>query len=173
MSSVVLLCGRSFSGKSTIARGIAAELLATIVSLDEINERRNLNGGDGISLEEWQHTHGVATVEARRALRSDRDVIIDDTGSPRFLRDGWRELATREKASFTLVYVDASLDELRGRLAANRADPTRHDITDEVFEEHLAAFEPPDADEDFLVAPDVAVIPEWVQTTLLPVMAAQ
>ncbi len=42
---IVLLCGRSFSGKSTVAEVLLRQLPATAVSLDAINAERGLHGG--------------------------------------------------------------------------------------------------------------------------------
>ncbi|TDX03140.1 ATP-binding protein [Kribbella sp. VKM Ac-2566] len=145
---LVLLCGTSFSGKSTVARVLAERLPARVVSLDEINERRGLWGGDGIPVEEWMRTHEVARVEVRELLGSGTSVVVDDTSSPRFLRDGWRALAAAEDVGFTLVYVDVDHATVRTRRAENRLDPRRQDVTDAVLEQHLAEFEPPGDDED-------------------------
>ena len=145
---LVLLCGTSFSGKSTVARVLAERLPARVVSLDEINERRGLWGGDGIPVEEWMRTHEVARVEVRELLGSGTSVVVDDTSSPRFLRDGWRALAAAEDVGFTLVYVDVDHPTVRTRRAENRLDPRRQDVTDAVLEQHLAEFEPPGDDED-------------------------
>lgn len=116
-----------------------------IVSLDEINERRGLWGGDGIAVEEWVRTHELATGEVRGLLRSGTSVVVDDTSSPRFLRDGWRSLAAG--AGFTLLYVDVDDATVRRRCAENRLDPRRRDVADDVLEQHLADFEPPGEDE--------------------------
>lgn len=177
---LVLMCGTSFSGKSTFARALAAEIQAMVISLDEINERRGLWGGDGMPLEEWQRTHEIATAEARAQLlgASDRrtedsaattrnaasrdsaeatstgrsavpgrSVIVDDTSSPRFLRDGWRSLARQIGVGFLLVYLDVDQATIRRRQADNRVSQGRRDVTDAVLEEHLAGFEPPEPDE--------------------------
>jgi predicted kinase len=145
---LVLMCGTSFSGKSTVARALAPGLLAGIVSLDEINERRGLWGGDGIPVEEWIRTHEIASGEVRESLASGRSVVVDDTSSPRFLRDGWRSLAAEVGAGFTLIYVDVDHDTIRRRRAANLSEPSRRDVADDVLDQHLADFEPPQADED-------------------------
>jgi len=50
---LVLLCGRSFSGKSTVAASLADSLPGQVMSLDQINEERGLHGGEGIPLSEW------------------------------------------------------------------------------------------------------------------------
>ena len=144
---LVLMCGTSFSGKSTFARALAAEIQATTISLDEINERRGLWGGDGIALEEWQRTHEIATVEVRSQLSAGRTVVIDDTSSPRFLRDGWRSVAAQAGVGFALIYLDVDQATIRRRQADNRISQRRRDVADAVLEEHLASFEPPEPDE--------------------------
>jgi predicted kinase len=146
---LVLMCGTSFSGKSTFARALAAEIQGLIISLDEINERRGLWGGDGIPIEEWQRTHQIATAEARAQLLggTGRNVVVDDTSSLRVLRDGWRELAGEVGVGFGLIYLDVGHATIRRRLAENRVSRTRRDVAYAVLEEHLASFEPPEADE--------------------------
>jgi predicted kinase len=144
---LVLMCGMAFSGKSTFARALAAAIQATTISLDEINERRGLWGGEGIPLEEWQQTHEIATAEVRAGLGAGRTVVIDDTSSPRFLRDGWRSLAEQAGVGFALVYLDVDPDTIRRRRADNRISQGRRDVTDAVLEEHLTNFEPPEPDE--------------------------
>jgi predicted kinase len=145
---LVLLCGTSFSGKSTVARALAPRLSAQIVSLDEINTRRGLWGGDGLPVEEWMRTHELASAEVRELLASGTSVVVDDTSTPRFLRDGWRALAAELRARFTLVYLDVDHQTIRKRRAANQLHPHRRDVTDEVLTTHLATFEPPAPDEE-------------------------
>lgn len=147
---LVLLCGTSFSGKSTVARVLAERLPARVVSLDEINERRGLWGGDGIPVEEWGRTHQFAQVEVLELLSSGGSVVVDDTSSPRFLRDGWRALAVRAGVEFRLVYVEVDQATVRARRDRNRVAPRRRDVADDVLDQHLAEFEPPGEDEDAL-----------------------
>ena len=144
---LVLMCGTAFSGKSTFARALAAKIQALTISLDDINERRGLWGGDGIAVEEWQRTHEIATAEVRAGLDAGRTVVIDDTSSPRFLRDGWRSLAAQAGVGFALIYLDVDPETIRRRQADNRISQGRRDVTDEVLEGHLAGFEPPEPDE--------------------------
>lgn len=151
-ASLILLCGRSFSGKSVIAYELAANLHLELISYDALNEQRGLHGGDGIPVEEWGYTNDAAHELARAALTRGRGAVVDDTSSPRFLRDQWRSVARQAAAQFALVYVDTDLDTIRARHQANREVAERHDVSDEVFEEHLTRFEAPAEDE-----PHVAV----------------
>ena len=149
-AGLVLLCGRAFSGKSTVATALARSLPGSIVSLDAINLERGLDGGSGIPVAEWARTNDVAYQRVTAALSGDETVIVDDTCSLRFLRDRWREAAAELGAVVALVYVDAKPETIRRRQTANRLAPTRPDVTDQVLSEHLADFEPPAADESAL-----------------------
>lgn len=145
--TLIALCGRSFSGKSTLAREIVGTLSAELVGLDAINEERGLHGGDGIPVAEWVRTNELAAERAAAILRTGRSVVVDDTNSLRFLRDGWRRLADDASAAFALVYVHAPDELIRQRLQDNRRSAGRHDVADEVMAEHLAQFEEPEAEE--------------------------
>lgn len=141
--TLIVTCGLSFSGKSTLAARLADELGATVISLDAINEERGLYGGQGIPLAEWARTNQIAHDRSRVLLSSGRNVIIDDVGSPRFIRDQWRDTADDAKAAFALVWVRIDPELQRARVQANRTANQRHDVTDEVLCEHIASFEPP------------------------------
>ncbi len=114
-----------------------------VLSLDDINEERGLYGGQGIPGEEWGKTLRIAEERAGAQLRAGTDVIVDDTGSPRFVRDHWRDVASREKARFSLVWVQMDTALQQKRLRQNRCVPVRNDVTDEVMADHVSGFEPP------------------------------
>lgn len=78
-AGIVLLCGRSFSGKSTVAAQLADGLGGEIISLDDLNAERGLWGGDGIPIEEWARTMDLAHDRVTEAIGRGATVIIDDT----------------------------------------------------------------------------------------------
>ncbi|MFB6721100.1 AAA family ATPase [Kribbella sp. NPDC056345] len=158
---LVLLCGTAFSGKSTVARTVAPKLAATIVSLDEINARRGLWGGDGIPVEEWIRTNTEAHTETRALLTAGTSVVVDDTSSPRFLRDAWRKLAADLDAQFTLLYLDIDHATILTRRAANQTSGNRQDVTDEVLTQHLADFDPPHSDENPVLLSSIDLESDW------------
>lgn len=143
----MVLCGLSFSGKSTIARGLAERLAAELVSFDAINAERGLASGQGVAIEEWVKTKETAHARARAVLADGRSVVIDDTSSPAFLREEWRAVAAGVGVEMVLVYVPLAREAQRARIAATRATGDRPDVLDSILEEHRAGFEPPTADE--------------------------
>lgn len=83
---LIVLCGLSFSGQSTIGQSVARIFEAPVVSLDAINEVRGL---------QFTPVH---------------------SSSPRFLRDEWRAIASTIGARFDLVYVHADAQMIRNRV---------------------------------------------------------
>jgi len=149
--ALVLMCGLSFSGKSTLAVQLSDELSAELLSLDQINEERGLDGGQGIPLEEWAKTNQIAHERAGALLASGRHVVVDDTGSPRFIRDEWRATAAAAGAPFVLVWVQVTPEFQRQRVHTNRDSQARRDVTDAVLAEHAASFQPPDEEDPLIV----------------------
>ncbi|UJP09747.1 ATP-binding protein [Microbacterium sp. KUDC0406] len=148
---LTLLCDLSFAGKSTLAERLAIELDALLVSLDAINLERGLRGGQGIPIEEWARTNEIAHERASRRLTAGRRAVVDDTGSPRFIREVWRAVADDAGAGFSLVWVQIDTELQRERVLMNRDDPMRPDVIDRVLDKHREQFEQPTADEDAIV----------------------
>lgn len=164
--ALVLLCGASFSGKSSLGQILADGLGAQIVSLDAINGERGLWGGQGIPVSEWAQTNAEAHRRVDELLSRGESVIVDDTSSPRFLRDQWRDTAGATASPFLLVYLRTSDALVLERLTANRRNLRRGDVTDEVMREHLASFEPPGKDESHLTVDSAGYQNEVVLSTV-------
>lgn len=82
---LTLLCGLSFSGKSTLAAQLVNGLNAELISLDAINQERGLDGGKGIPLQEWSATNRIAHDRASRLLRcfnvsASTQIVLRDLG---------------------------------------------------------------------------------------------
>jgi predicted kinase len=141
----------SFAGKSTLARQLVGALDAELISLDIINAERGLDGGQGIPLEEWAETNRLARSRAAQVLGVGRDVVVDDTGTPRFVRDSWREVAGASGTAFALVWVRIDRETQRERVVANRANLRRADVIDEVLDAHRGGFEAPDDESPIVI----------------------
>ncbi len=160
---LVLLCGPAFSGKSTLTAHLARRWRFRVVSLDEINARRGLHGGDGIPDAEWGKTVGVAREEVRALLsRSEARVVVDDTLCFRFLREDFARVAAEAGRRSVLLVLGTPLEDVRRRIAENARYPVRGSIVPAVLERHLATFEWPGADEPHRVVHDPAGLDAWL-----------
>ena len=143
-----LLCGLAFSGKSTLAAALRQRLGCAVVSLDEINQGRGLDGGDGVAAEEWARSHAVALGEVAALMRAGRrPIVVDDTNCYRFLRDDHRTVAERHGYAVRLLVLDVPVEEIRRRMQRAATDGSRRGLRPEVFEAHRESFEWPGDDE--------------------------
>lgn len=146
-AGLIATCGLAFSGKSTIARKVAAALDAELISYDAINAQRGFQGGKVIADAEWEKTSLMAADAARSALARGRAVVIDDTFSHRFLRDRFRVVAKETGVPFTLLFVDTPLGIIEARIAENARTRRRAHIEPDVFAHHRDRFQFPAEDE--------------------------
>jgi predicted kinase len=86
MKTLYLMCGLSFSGKTTLARKIVERLQCAYISLDNINTERGLWGGDGIPIEEWERTHALARERLATWMATGKDAVVDDVNNLRWPR---------------------------------------------------------------------------------------
>ncbi|WP_349370192.1 ATP-binding protein [Salinarimonas sp.] len=144
------MCGLAFSGKSTVARRLAAALDLALISLDAINDERGFDGGGVIDDSEWERTSHLAMDRLARALAAGRSALVDDTFAMRFLRDRARRVAEAHDARFVLIHVETPIETIQARRRRNDETRARMAITDAVFDDHVARFEPPGPDEPVL-----------------------
>ncbi|MGJ3262115.1 MAG: AAA family ATPase [Salinarimonas sp.] len=153
------MCGLAFSGKSTIARTIARALALPLVSLDAINDERGFDGGNVVDDSEWERTSHIAMERLAGHLAAGRSAIVDDTFAFRYLRERCAEVAARHGAGYRILLVETPLAEIQARRRANDVTRERLALSDAVFDDHVARFQPPEPDEPVvrLAAPaDVA-----------------
>lgn len=163
MKTLILLCGRPFSGKSTLAAALAQRHGAAVVSFDAINLERGLRGGEGIPAEEWGRTLGLARERAAALLRTRPLVVIDDTLCYRWIRDELREVAAGAGARVVLLYLDPVPSVLAARMATNATTRLRDGIAPAVLDEHLAGFEAPGPDEQAVHLTDARDVERWLE----------
>jgi len=166
---LLLTCGLSGSGKSTVARRLAESLGAVCVRADV--ERKRLHGlaptarpadpGRLYAAGATRRTYARLATVARWAIEGDVNVIVDAAFLRRDERDALRALARSLGAAATIVECTAPAPVLRERLARRAAegrDPS--DATAEVLALQERVREPLAPDEgaitlDTDAAPDV------------------
>ncbi|MBV9873130.1 MAG: AAA family ATPase [Verrucomicrobia bacterium] len=150
MRTVWLMCGLSFSGKTTLAHKIVDRLQCGYISLDDINAEPRLWGGDGILVEEWERTHALARERLAKWMDTGKDAVVDDVNNLRWLRDRWRSAASAGPYHTIVIYLDIPREELVARRCANQLTAERKGITEAVWAKHFSEFQPPEADEQVI-----------------------
>ena len=161
---LIIVCGLSFAGKSTLADAICTEFGHVQVDVDEA--KRDLYGPDiddeDLSPDEWTRIYRETDNRIVIHLRNG-DSVVDASRNFR-QRERNHALATAERmgAEAVLVYVDAPETLVRHRWTENRDKQTRRDVSDSGFERVISVMEPPTADEEPLAFHHDENIKTWL-----------
>ncbi len=160
MTTLYLLSGLAFSGKSTLAEKLASYLNIRLVSFDSLwvkHEQEIPKGKDG-----WRFIRQIAKKEITAYLKKGQSVVFDDTNPRKEHRDEFKKIARQTNAQPVLIYVDTPVAIIRERMKTNLKDPQRHDVTEENFHNNLQQLEKPAPDEKPLIFSYPDSIEDWL-----------
>ena len=149
-STLVVICGISFAGKTTLARAITERLGHVEIDVDVVGARLyGLPVGNSAALDglDFDRIYDEADKDIERLLTSGVSVVDASRNFTRIERVRARELAERANARLVTVFVDTSESVARQRRNENKRSGSRGDITDDQFEEIVRVFQPPAEDE--------------------------
>jgi len=156
--ALLITCGLSGSGKSTIARQLCEA--SGMIQIRSDIERKRMSGletreksqsglGEGLySADQTEKTYRRLAELATLVLQSSYSVIVDATFLQRKYRDVFRSLAEKHKLPFTIVHCVATDKELEQRIQARElegGDPS--EATLHVLNAQRKNQEPLDSDE--------------------------
>ena len=161
---LIVICGLSFAGKSTLADAICNAFGHVQVDVDEVKTELY---GPGIADEElfpedWTKIYRKTDDRITMHLRNGHDVVDASRNFRRREREHARSVAARTGAVATLVYVDAPEALVRQRWAENRIRQTRRDVSDKGFEDIISIMERPTAEERALIFHHDECIEKWL-----------
>ena len=96
-------------------------------------------------------------------MKLGQDILLDDTNCFRWLRDRFRQVATRHGYQTRVIYLDIPLSHIRLRMQRNEATKERHTLQEHIFEALVRDFEPPEADENVLMFNQDHLKDDWVR----------
>ena len=141
MPLLYIMCGLSFSGKTTLARAIANATESVIVSYDELYATRRDPAVTG--LDEWYQLIALMDDEVRGHLAAGRSVVVDNLNEDLVDRDRLRGVAEESGADAVVVFVDTPPEVAVTRLRANERTKERGATTERHFEFVRSKLEPP------------------------------
>ncbi|MFA6109106.1 MAG: AAA family ATPase [Candidatus Latescibacterota bacterium] len=161
---LIVVCGLSFAGKSTLADALCAAFGHAQVDVDQTKDALYGPGVDDCDLNSaaWQRIYEETDRRTGDLLRDAASVVDGSRGFRRRERDRARSLAESTGAEMVLIHVDTPEAVARRRWAANRAARTRRDVSEQAFEEIVAVMEPPAPDEGALVFRHGDNITRWL-----------
>ena len=153
MPTLIILCGISFAGKSTLARLLADRFGHAEVDVDETKAALY---GDAVEDQalgraDWIRIYRETDRLIGRYLDAGRSVVDASRNFTKAERQRAKQLCQEHDAGLLTVHLDTPEPVTRRRLLANRQSPTRRDVSDDAFAAILTRFEPPTPDERPLI----------------------
>jgi predicted kinase len=151
-----IICGFIGAGKTTFARKLEKETGAIRITKDEwiVKIFGNQITSDKNFAEFDQNTTKLAKDIAFKILRAGKDVIMDEGFWTKSQRNELKERIIKAGAKWVLYYVQADMCEMRMRVTNRSQNPGKDsfEISEEMFEGYVKDWEPPIADEGFILA---------------------
>jgi predicted kinase len=155
-AAAYIICGFIGAGKTTFAKKLENETGAIRITKDEWMVKifgNNITSDK--NFEEYdKKVTALAKQVAFKILESGSSVIIDEGFWARSQRDDIKRKITELGAQPFLYYVECPIEIMRERVVARSKTPPEDsfEISEEMFDSYLSYWEPPTADEGFILA---------------------
>lgn len=160
-SLLIALSGLPFSGKSTLAKYLAASLDLPVVSYDnDIYAKHKHEVPAGTSpAEEFEMVQAIARQLIAKKLTAGQSFIYDDLGLQKEERESIRKVAEDCGARYVLLFLDTPLSTIEQRRKNNNHSNIRGHIKDEKMALNISLLEKPDSDEQaIIVRPEMSLV---------------
>jgi predicted kinase len=166
-STLYIMCGLPFSGKTTLAHALANQCGFIHLDLDALARAKNLFPEQSINDEQWGRIFDEVHRQAAALLASGKSVVFDAVNHDRSGRDRLRRIAQQSGSSVRVIYIDLSRQEIQRRRQANQANSQRPPVQEKDFVEVATEFEIPTVEENLLLYHGTESIPEWIKNNVL------
>lgn len=169
MTTLYILCGIPFSGKSTLAKQMVQDLNLKRIDLDEV--KFNLFGRDTIDenlkQEDWDKIYQKMYRTIQKDLENGIGLVHDTGNFTKYERGLIRKIAEKVGGvKIVTIFVDTSYEIAKQRLIDNREKKHRFNVSDESFESAVVEMEKPGEDENFLIYDAKIPASEWIKENL-------
>lgn len=150
MTTLYIMCGLAFSGKSTLARKIAENTGSRLIAFDKLwvekEKEQPITKGD----EGWRFIRKVAQDKIANTLREDQSVVYDDNNVRFEHREEIREIARNLGVNPFVIYLNTPMELIRERELVNKTTGERHEVEPENFQKVVEQLEVPTSNENVL-----------------------
>lgn len=150
MSTLYIMCGIAFAGKSTLARKIAEATGSKLIAFDKLWVEKDKERPVNKNAEGWRFIRKTAQNEILRLLKEGTSVVYDDNNVRFEHREELRKVAKEAGCDSIVIYLNTPLEVARTREQANKDTKERHEVEPENFQTVLKQLQVPTPEEKAL-----------------------
>lgn len=164
MTTLYILCGLPFSGKTTLAKELVKRFGFISINIDDIKVEYGIGDvdDDEVSDKMWTKILGDIDKRVKKNLQDNKSVIVESYTIIRSGRDKLREIATGLGIPTKIIYLNISEFLARQRWLKNEKSQVRFRITKKIFNEAVRDLEPPTKTEHVLEFNQNIPIADWI-----------
>lgn len=154
-STVYIICGFIGAGKTTFAKKLEEETGAVRITKDEWSIRLIGNDPAIDGYAQWDHKIiGLSRDFAFYLAKKGIDVIMDEGFWAKEEREELKRKIYAIGATAVMYYVDTPIETIRERVLGRNNTVTKESfkISREMFDSYLQYWQPPEKDEEFILA---------------------
>lgn len=164
MNKLIIICGISFAGKSTLAKSLSEKFGFSEIDVDEVKLKifgNNVNDDD-LTSQDWDKLYKETDKLIEEHLKSGKTVIDASRNFKKAERQRLRKIANLLDIEVITIFVNTPSDIAWERWNANKKNQTRRNVTEKDFEDTLKMMEEPEADEKPLIFSGMENINSWI-----------
>jgi len=164
MTKLIIICGLSFAGKTTLAKAISTKFGYVEVDVDDVKDTLFGVGVEDNKLnhDDWVKLYKETDDQIAKLLREGKTVIDASRNFRKSERKLAKHIADKTNAQLVTIFIDTPEEIVRERWQRNRDNQTRHDVSDKGFEEIIQVMETPTPDESALIFEHGDDINTWI-----------
>lgn len=166
-STLYIMCGLPFSGKTTLAHALANQCGFIHLDLDVLARAKGMLPEEGVADKQWGQLFGEAYQLLATLLASGKSVVFDAVNYNRAGRDHLRAIAQQAGSSAYVVYIDLSIEKIAQRRQANQDTLQRPHVRDKDIVKLAKEFNFPTVEESLLIYDGEQPMTEWIKYHVL------
>lgn len=165
MSTLYILVGLPFSGKSTLLKTVSEYTNIIPISFDELWKELEQDSIEKEKLS-FEYVSKIVDEKVTQLLKDEYSVMYDSLNDTLDQRERLCNIAESSNASSQIIYLDTPLEVVKMRRENNTKNMERHQVEDENFEKAINKFIVPTEEENPMIFRYDENIVDWVKEKL-------
>ncbi|MCX6793394.1 MAG: ATP-binding protein [Candidatus Falkowbacteria bacterium] len=151
-STLFILCGLPYSGKTYLANSIIEKTSIDYISIDNILDSLGYDWDTNKLPDElgWKEVMNKSYDMIRSSLANKKNALYDSTNHTLASRNDLRKIASELDCKTVVLFVNTSEEIVRQRWSENKLDPKRFVLDKALLDKTVNDFEAPSEDENVL-----------------------
>lgn len=165
IQTLYIITGLPYSGKTTLTKELVRRFGFSVVSMDDIMEKRHLDSATMVQ-DDWNAVYSEAYDNLKKLLKEGNSIVIDCGNLPVHERETPRNIAESLGVTSKLIYVNTSKEEILRRWKGNQISKQRGHLEENGLNFAFDLFEEPTEAENPIIYNQSMELDSWISTNI-------